>query len=667
MITMLSRPLRCLTACFIFFLFSCLINIPSAYALKVSDKYATKGTLDLREWNFETRGAVSLTGQWQFHWMSLADPSDIRFAKNTDKNKWYTVPGSWHDFVQGEKGPGSYGFATLALRVKLGSQKQRLGLKLREVHSAYRIFINGRPVQRVGVVAKTREDMAPEYRQVMIDLPENVPEIDIVIHISNFHHRLGGPWSRVVIGTKAALEQHAFYRQISGFFMIGSITMMGLYHFCLFVLRRSYTPALYLSILCGLITMRTLVTNEQALHKLVPAIPWEILIKAEYLGFYLAVPAFGMFIHSLFPKEFSRTWLRGFQGIAASFSFLVLFSPARIFSHSVQAYQVTTLIFFLYLMVVYFKAIRAEREGIAAIIFGTVFLFSTFMNDLLYANSLLKTAYFSQAGMFVFIFSHAIVLAQGFSKNFLTIERQTGQLMGVNSSLGREIQVREALEISLRESYEQFKKSRIALILGLAKLAESRDTNTGTHLERIREYVKILTLDLAETKEYASYISSDYLQDIYHSSILHDIGKVGIPDAILHKPGKLTDQEFEIMKTHTLIGGDAITQVASTIKKRSFLTLARDIAYYHHERWDGNGYPKGLAQKEIPLCARISALADVYDALTSNRPYKPALLHETARGIIIAGRGRQFDPDLVDAFCRQSENIRRVREKLQAG
>ena len=206
--------------------------------------------------------------------------------------------------------------------------------------------------------------------------------------------------------------------------------------------------------------------------------------------------------------------------------------------------------------------------------------------------------------------------------------------------------------------------ARMATILALAKLAEYRDDDTGIHLERIREYTKIIAEEMAKKPNYIGYITKEYIDDIYHSSILHDIGKVGIPDAILLKPGKLTPEEFELMKTHSTLGGDVLTVIDAGIEGQTFLSLAKEIAYYHHERWNGTGYPKGLSGENIPLSARIVALPDVYDALTSKRVYKNIISHEKAKEIIINEKGKHFDPDVVDSFLAREDDFKMICEKL---
>ena len=225
------------------------------------------------------------------------------------------------------------------------------------------------------------------------------------------------------------------------------------------------------------------------------------------------------------------------------------------------------------------------------------------------------------------------------------------------------INKRKKAEMDLLESYRKLQNARMATILGLAKLAEYRDEGTGTHLERIREYAKLIAKHMAQNPKYAGHITPEYIDDIYQSSILHDIGKVGIPDAILLKPDKLTDEEFDVIKRHTILGGDAIKAIEAKIEGQSFLALGKEIAYNHHEKWDGSGYPRGLRRESIPLSARIIALADVYDALTTKRFYKEAYSHQESKQMIIDLKSTHFDPEVVDVFLSLEDEFDRIRRE----
>ena len=190
-------------------------------------------------------------------------------------------------------------------------------------------------------------------------------------------------------------------------------------------------------------------------------------------------------------------------------------------------------------------------------------------------------------------------------------------------------------------------ETRDVAIFALARLAESRDPDTGAHLERVRRYSRALAQQLALRPKHFEEVDAQYIQLIYLTSPLHDIGKVGIPDSVLLKPARLTPSEFEVMKTHATLGAETLDAALREYPGATFLQMARDIAATHHERFDGSGYPAGLVGTEIPLCGRIVALADVYDALTSKRVYKDAFSHASARHIIREESGSHFDPEVV--------------------
>lgn len=222
----------------------------------------------------------------------------------------------------------------------------------------------------------------------------------------------------------------------------------------------------------------------------------------------------------------------------------------------------------------------------------------------------------------------------------------------------------ESLVSDLEKRMEEIERIQHVTVFSLSKLAESRDTDTGEHLNRICAYSQEVTLNLLKNSKFVDIIDEKFIHDIYLSSSLHDIGKVGIPDCILLKPDKLTFEEFEIMKTHATIGGDTLKAADKEAGQHSFLAMGRDIAYSHHEKWDGNGYPSGLRGEDIPLPARIVAVCDVYDALSSKRPYKEAFSHEKSMGIIREGRGTHFDPDVLDAFLLSEPRILEIRSQF---
>jgi PAS domain S-box-containing protein len=260
--------------------------------------------------------------------------------------------------------------------------------------------------------------------------------------------------------------------------------------------------------------------------------------------------------------------------------------------------------------------------------------------------------------------------------------RDAGRVRGVSATL-RDITDRvvidklkknylKSLEEAVVERTAEIKETQRAAILAIATLAESIDEDTGGHLQRIRHYSRLLADDLRQHSPYRDRITEEYVELIYDLSPLHDLGKVGIRDYILQKPDKLTSDEFEKMKDHAEIGARALRMAGQMIHRESIFSIGEMIARYHHERWDGTGYPaveiggevRPLRGEEIPLCARIVALADVYDALTSRRPYKMPFPHEHARDMIVAQSGKHFDPEVVRAFLRREGDFVKIREQF---
>ncbi len=217
------------------------------------------------------------------------------------------------------------------------------------------------------------------------------------------------------------------------------------------------------------------------------------------------------------------------------------------------------------------------------------------------------------------------------------------------------------LEARVKDQVKQISETQMAAIFAMSKLAESRDPETGEHLERMREYCRLIAEKLAQKVKYENIIDQEFIDNIYAASPLHDIGKVGIPDSVLIKPGRLTDQEWEIMRTHPIIGANTLRAVDEQHPGNQFIKVGIAIAEYHHERWDGTGYPHGLAGEAIPLEARILALGDVYDALTSQRCYKKAFSQIKANEIIRSSSGTHFDPDIVNIYVEYEEEFTKIK------
>ena len=223
----------------------------------------------------------------------------------------------------------------------------------------------------------------------------------------------------------------------------------------------------------------------------------------------------------------------------------------------------------------------------------------------------------------------------------------------------------EYLEAEVTKRTREITEIQNVTILAMASLAETRDSDTGNHIRRTQYYIKLLAQKLKTHDRFWFFLNDQTIDMLFKTAPLHDIGKVGIPDRILMKPGRFTPEEFEIMKSHTTLGRNAIQHAENQLGMEvEFLKLAKEIAYYHQEKWDSSGYPDGIGGDDIPISARLMAVADVYDALISRRVYKEGMPHEKAVSIIIEGKGSHFDPDIVDAFVELAEEFRTVATRF---
>jgi putative two-component system response regulator len=222
----------------------------------------------------------------------------------------------------------------------------------------------------------------------------------------------------------------------------------------------------------------------------------------------------------------------------------------------------------------------------------------------------------------------------------------------------------QILEARIRERTQEISRTQDVAIFCMASLAETRDSETGNHIHRTQHYVRLLSEYLKDNPDYRDYLTERTIDLLFKSAPLHDIGKVGVPDRILLKPAKLDDREWAVMKKHTNYGFEALLRAEEEMGSTSFLKIAREVVLYHHERWDGKGYPEGLKGSAIPISGRLMALADVYDALISERVYKKPYSHADAVAYILSQRGTRFDPVVVDAFEALQDEFLHIAQKF---
>jgi len=424
-------------------------------ARRVSPR-AVNGILDLTDWDFKKDGPVDLSGDYEFYWNRHLLPSDFVKATPPRRTGFISVPAYWKDKAfDGKKLPG-YGYVTYRLNIALNKQMDRLGLKLVEISNAYNLYVNGQKIASLGQAGTNRATTVPlEFPQI-VDLEVNTNQIELIIQASNFHHRRGGAWSVIKLGRQEDIRKAHEKKLSFDMFLFGSIFIMALYHLGLFTVRKKDPSPFYFSIFCFLIALRLLATGGRNLYLYFPQISWELMYKYAYASFYLAVPAFGMFMQSIFPK-FSKRLLHLVAALAVVFSGVVIFTPVRLFSHTLNIYEIITLISLLYGLYVIFISLPQKRIEAFVFLLGFAILGIAIINDMLHVENIIHTGFFAPFGFFFFILSQSFLLSYRFSTALITVEAQRKELRDTLESYKSEIKERVRVEDALRESEEKYR------------------------------------------------------------------------------------------------------------------------------------------------------------------------------------------------------------------
>jgi PAS domain S-box-containing protein len=417
---------------------------------------AVKGILDLTHWDFGKDGPVYLNGEYEFYWEQHLQPSDFSIPSHQART-FVNVPGFWSNQQPGGKSLPGQGFATYRLRVLLNGAQRSLALRFQDMGTAFAVYVNGQLLGSVGVPGKNRETSVPRHYPQVMRIAESTDHLDIVFHVSNFHHRRGGVWEAIQLGQERQLRDLRERRVGVDLFLFGSIFIMAIYHFGLFFLRREDRSPFYFGLFCFVVAVRLLTTGERYLTHLFPAISWEAALKLEYLSISLAVPAFALFMQSLFSREFSRLYVRFIAAASISLSLVIMFTPGRVFSNLLPVCQGLLLMTFAYGLYVLILSLKNKREGASIFLAGFIILSLAAINDIMHTEKIIQTDYFAAFGLFVFIFSQAYLLSMRFSRALTTVEVQHKELIAVNEACRQEINDRVLTEDALRQSEEKYR------------------------------------------------------------------------------------------------------------------------------------------------------------------------------------------------------------------
>ena len=418
---------------------------------------AQRGVLDLRKWDFQQDGTVLLSGEWQFFWQKYIEP-DVDFDPNAQHvSNLIKVPGTWNGHKQnGEKISGD-GFGSYRLQILKSPHKEHLALKLLDMATAYRIYVNGELLFSSGFPGKTTDTTIPRLFPSIVEFEAGSKKIDILVHVANFHHWQGGMWESIKLGHVSTITAQRNKNLYVIFFLLGSIFIMGLYHFGLYWNRKTERSTLFFGVFCILIAIRLLTTGERYILHFFPDLSYEWLEKCIYISFYLSIPVFTLYVKNLFPNEISSkvVWVAKLVGII--FSVVVLITSARFYTITMPGVQFIALLLFSYGTWAVGLSYKRNRDSAGIFLFGFVVLFTVAANDILYTRQFLNTGYFFPTGFFIFIFSQAYIISRRFSKAFSIVEDQKQKLQIFNVEYEKELEERKRSEKKLNDSEKQYR------------------------------------------------------------------------------------------------------------------------------------------------------------------------------------------------------------------
>lgn len=435
---MVSRLFFCVLIAVIFLLFAGCVHreIDTSPVLK-----AEEGYIDLS--SLQDDRIIRLNGEWEFYWE--------RKGALLDNKQYIEVPSNWKSAL----GLPGHGYATYRLVIEGLKEDSRYGLTIPAVSNAYQLFIDGNLAAEVGAVGIDKDSTVPDYQPQEVYFSPNDTSAEVTMVLANYHYRTGGIWESITIGTAEQIIDRTYKKQAFEFIIFGCLLMAGLYHSVLYIQRRKNISALLFSIVCFIVCIRIIVTEEMAILDFFPSFPWSLIIKLEYLTFYTSVPLFCWVLYTLFPNLFSKRYFKVFTIISAVMSLFVLVTTTNIFTHSTVIYQVLTIVTIFYVSIKLVKALIDKQEGALIVNICAAILSLTVINDILSMNSVIQSYRLSSLGLAVFIFSQAYIIANRSTKAFNEMERMTTELALLNLTLEEKVKERT---VSLENSRDQLQK-----------------------------------------------------------------------------------------------------------------------------------------------------------------------------------------------------------------
>ncbi len=429
---------------------------------------AEKGVFDLSGWDFEKQGIVELKGEWEFYWKSFIEPGQEQIKDPL--SGYIKTPGNWNNYelsgmAGGKAGDkpdtvnkkvSKYGFATYRLRVIPG-KKDSFALKIRNMRTAYRLYINGDLISEIGRVGTSAKTSVPRFFPQIVKIPKREKEYEILLHISNYDFRAGGLADAIWFGLEIDVRLKREGGVARVFFLFGSFFIMGLYHLGLYILRKNDSSSLYFCILILAYSVKVLLEREYYFVSFFPDLPWEHVITVEYLSFYISLPFFYYFIASLFPEEFNRLISYAIGIIGVSAILFVLVTPVKLNSIIMPPYHVYITIVGIYIIAMAFRAYNNKRDGAGIFLAGILIVFLAMVNDILYNNKFINTGFVGVGGLYAFFFLQSFLLSHRYNMTFVLVDDQREKLVKADVINKRELNDRRRAERELRKSEANYR------------------------------------------------------------------------------------------------------------------------------------------------------------------------------------------------------------------
>ena len=418
---------------------------------------AQQGVLDLRQWDFDQDGPVSLNGHWEFYWQQFLISGDFSLPEPPKPSGFIAVPGLWNGYKLPETTLSGEGFATYRLKILLDGEQDRLAFKIPGMGTAFTFLLNGKLLSTSGRVGRSAGEMIPESASQVIGFNPAANEMEIILHVSNFHHRKGGAWQSIKLGREkdiTALREKNLFLDL---FLFGAIFVTAIYHLGLFALRAENKITFYFGMFCLLVAIYTLLTGERYFIDLFPGWSWEQRMLLRNISSYLCVPFFLAFIQELFLKETQKIVIRAFHLSIGLLLCVAFVTPVQVYSHTIQTFHLITLAAGAYATFVLVLAAVRNREGARIFLTGFLALFLAVVNDILHDNHVITTGRSVHFGLFVFILSQSFLLSLRFSRTFKTVERQKDALAIANRAYKEENEERKRAERALIESEKRYR------------------------------------------------------------------------------------------------------------------------------------------------------------------------------------------------------------------